>query len=424
MNPNNGLHDGYGFVHFPCSPEGVAVALKAVSALTENPIVDNVHYSCEMSKNLLKLLQVQSQKRSQDAYAALNSHLQYSSRYNTHNYQNYALPGQGYMPGSQQAYFRNNTLRRPMDPLFPMDNSRLYGDYSGYAGGGYPAHLQAQQQVLAAQAGLQAGLQPGLQQGLAGAPRKPSYDPLSLVSPHLRPEQQQEEFPLSWAEQQQQQGQSQQLPLTGSVGGAAPLSYEPAYGGAANGGLRVQDAGLPSLPANGGARYPDQLRYSDPRYPSDIRLLEHRTRAHHMGPPPGVPAIPAQRRVMDPRDLRVPGGLTSPLGGSLNGVGVPLSVGAPLGYGYGQSNMPLMPPPAPLGQQMYRQEQHGYAIEDFVDYPYPSEDTNEASKLDAAPTQEDANANKSVDELNELLSRHSIGTGSGNSAPAPAARIY
>jgi hypothetical protein len=364
MNPNNGLHDGYGFVHFPCSPEGVSVALKAVSALSENPIVDNVHYSCEMSKNLLKLLQVQSQKRSQDAYAALNSHLQYSTRYNSHNFQNYALPGQGYMPGSQNSYYRN--LRRPMDPSLPLDPSRLFPgaaapplDYSAYAYQQPPAQT-----------------------------RKPSYDPLSLMSPHLRPEQAQEEYPSSWAEPPQQ--------LSGSAPAPAPLGYESSFPGS---NLRLQDPyyGLNAPNAPSASRFPEpQLRYSDPRYVSDVRLMEHRHRgppAASMAPPAAPPGIGSgigslARRPADPREVRPPA------------VPAPISASSGLGYNYSQ---PLGSMSQPLSQTAYKHE-HGYTIEDFVDYPYPQEEPD--TRLLESANGEDSS--KSVDELNELLSRHSI----------------
>jgi hypothetical protein len=371
MNPNNGLHDGYGFVHFPCSPEGVAVALKAVSALSENPIVDNVHYSCEMSKNLLKLLQVQSQKRSQDAYAALNSHLQYSTRYNTHNYQNYAMPGQGYMPGSQTSNYFRGALppppRRPIEP--PVDPSRLYSgsDYGAY----------------------------GYQQG-----RKPVFDPLSLMPPALRPEQ--EEFPAPWADQQHP---------SASLSGSAPLGYEPAF---SNNLRHPQDPYVAhqnrfSEAPNTNSRYPDSLplRYSDPRYASDMRLLEHRrqvTTVQGLGlggsgmPNNGAPGV--QRRPVDPREVRPP---MAP---------APIAAPSSFNYGYSPSNNSQQPSSQTFGQQSSFRHEHGYAIEDFIDYPYPSVPEDTESHAENAE-----DTNKSVDDLNDLLSRHSISS-------AGTARIY
>lgn len=169
MTTHQELHfqKGYGFVHFPYTPEGVASALKCCDEL-HNRTVDKVTYKCNISHRLKQCMNGTTEE--EDPYGMDYSGGDYGA------YPQLLMVNPMSMPGIPMGYAYNSAgVMVPVAMAVPMGDSYQYMN-PFVAMNQYQSQLQSQ---------LQSQMQQGAMQGQQGqSPNvSPTFGPMS--SPHM-----------------------------------------------------------------------------------------------------------------------------------------------------------------------------------------------------------------------------------------------
>lgn len=131
MNQISGVRDsGYGFVHFQNGTDGVVAAFKAIKAVTANPVIYGVQYTCEASQNLLKNIEIMENMNAR-RYFDLSSNQQSNQMQTQQGTHHKYSPSQSYGP---QTLNSNNNMshQSPTQPSYyqlqqnNMTNTQVY----------------------------------------------------------------------------------------------------------------------------------------------------------------------------------------------------------------------------------------------------------------------------------------------------------
>jgi hypothetical protein len=109
------VQTGYGFIHFPLTPDGIASSLQAVNCMN-GFVLDAVKYSCKVSRTLEEYFQAQQQQQQEQQQSSQPSQ---SSSYGT----------------QQSSPTAMNPFVRPQEPQqvsFPQLSSYGNSSYNNY----------------------------------------------------------------------------------------------------------------------------------------------------------------------------------------------------------------------------------------------------------------------------------------------------